>query len=55
MFANHQEEDGIHPFTTIEIAEAQHKDQELNAYFKKNAQKPKKDVHFHLIEDKIAI
>ncbi len=35
-FANHGEEDAIYPLTTIEIAEAQHKEQELKAYNKKN-------------------
>jgi hypothetical protein len=30
VFANHGEEDEIYPLTTIEIAEAQQKDQELN-------------------------
>jgi hypothetical protein len=40
-FANHGEEDDIYPLTTVEIAEAQHKDQELKAYFKKNARMPK--------------
>jgi hypothetical protein len=43
-FANHGEEDEIYPLTTIEIAEAQCKDQELKAYYKKNAIMPKKDV-----------
>ncbi len=43
-FANHREEDEIHPLTTIEIAEAQRKDQELKVYYKKNAIMPKKDV-----------
>ncbi len=28
VFANHGEEEELYPFTTIEIAEAQHKDQE---------------------------
>ncbi len=51
VFANHGEEDEIYPLTTIEIAEAQHKDQELKFYFKKNTLKPKEDVRFHLIED----
>ena len=51
MFAHHKEEDEIYPLTTIEIAEAQHKDQELKDYFKKNAIKTKEDVHFHHIED----
>ncbi len=31
-FANNGEEDEIYPLTTIEIAEAQRKDQELKAY-----------------------
>jgi hypothetical protein len=34
-FANCREEEEIHPFTTIEIAEAQRKDQELKVYYKK--------------------
>jgi hypothetical protein len=34
-FANHGEEDEIYPLTTIEIAEAQRKDQELKVYYKK--------------------
>ncbi len=32
MFAHHKEEDKIFPRATIEIAEAQHKDQELMVY-----------------------
>ncbi len=36
-FANHGEEDEIYPLTTIVIAEVQCKNQELNAYYKKNA------------------
>ncbi len=51
MFASHGEEEKIYPLTTIKIAEAQRKDQELKVYFKKNAPTPKEDVHFHLIED----
>jgi hypothetical protein len=51
VFANHGEEDEIYPLTTIEIAEAQHKDQELKVHFKKNAPKPKEDVCLQLIED----
>ncbi len=50
-FANQEEEDEIYPLTTIEIAEAQHKDRELKAYFKKNARMPKKDMCLHLVED----
>ncbi len=34
-FANHGEEDKIYLLTIIEIAEAQHKDQELKVYYKK--------------------
>jgi hypothetical protein len=50
-FANHGEEDEICPLTTIEIVEAQHKDQELKAYYKKNAIMPKKDICLQLVED----
>ena len=50
-FANHGEEDEIYPLTTIEIAEAQCKDQELKVYYKKNARMPKKDMCLQLIED----
>jgi hypothetical protein len=51
-FANHREEDEIHPFTTIEIAEAQRKDRKLKAYFKKNATMPKRDLFgLQLVED----
>jgi hypothetical protein len=50
-FANHREEDDIYPLTTIEIAEAQRKDQELKVYYKKNAKMPKKDVCHQLVED----
>ncbi len=51
MFANHGEEDEIYPLTTIEIAEAQRKDQELKVYYKKNARMPKNDMCLQLIED----
>jgi hypothetical protein len=51
VFAHHKEEDKIYPHTTIEIAEAQHKDQEVKVYFKKNAKIPQKDICFQLIED----
>ncbi len=50
-FENHGEEDEVYPLTTIEIAEAQHKDQELRAYCKKNAIIPKKDICLQLVED----
>jgi hypothetical protein len=36
-FANHVEEDEIYLLPTIEIAEAQEKDQELKVYYKQNA------------------
>jgi hypothetical protein len=39
-FSNHGEEDET-PLTTIEIAEAQSKDQELKVCYKKNAIMPK--------------
>jgi hypothetical protein len=51
VFADHGEEDEIYPLTTIEIAEAQRKDQELKAYYKKNAITPKKDTCLQLFED----
>ncbi len=51
VFANHNKEDKVYPLTTIEIAEAQHKDQELKVYFTKNTPMPQKDKCFHLIED----
>jgi hypothetical protein len=35
VFAHHKEEDKIYPLTLTEIANAQHKDQELKVYFKK--------------------
>ncbi len=50
-FANHGEEDETYPLTTIAIAEAQQKDQELKAYFKKNARMPKNDICLQLVED----
>jgi hypothetical protein len=50
-FANHREEDEIYLLTTIEIAEAQHKDQELKAYYKKNAIMAKKYMCLQLVED----
>jgi hypothetical protein len=50
-FANHGEEDEIYTLTTIEIAEAQCKDQALKVYYKKNAIMPKKDTCLQLVED----
>jgi hypothetical protein len=50
-FANHGEEDEIYPLATIEIVEAQRKDQELKVYYKKKARMPKKDMCLQLIED----
>jgi len=51
VFANHGKEEEIYPLTTIEIADAQRKDQELKAYFKKNAIMHHKDMVIQLIED----
>ncbi len=51
MFEHHEEEDEIYPLTLIEIADTQHKEQELKVYYKKNAQMPQKDICLHLIED----
>ncbi len=51
LFAHHEEEGEIYPLTLTEIADAQHKNQELMAYFKKNAIMPQKDIGIHLIED----
>jgi hypothetical protein len=51
VFAHHEEEDEIHPLTTIEITEAQHRNREQKVYFKKNAKIPQKDICFQLIED----
>ncbi len=51
VFAHHKEEDKICPLTTLEIAEAQRKDQELKVHFKQIAKIPQKDICFHLIED----
>jgi hypothetical protein len=51
VFAHHEEEDKVYPFTLIEIADAQRKDQELKVYFKKNAIMPQKDIVLHLTED----
>ncbi len=42
VFAHHEEEDEIRPLTLTEMAHAQHKDQELKVYFKKNAKCHKK-------------
>ncbi len=51
LFAHHEEENKIYPLTLTEIADAQHKDQELYVYYKKNAKMPQKDIGLHLIED----
>ncbi len=50
-FANHGEEDEIYPLTTMEIAEAQRRDQEVKVYHEKNAKIPKKDICLQLVED----
>jgi hypothetical protein len=46
VFANHGEEDEIYPLATIEIAEAQHKNQELKVHLKKDTTTPKKGCTF---------
>jgi hypothetical protein len=51
VFANHGEEEEMNPLATIEIAEAERKDQELKICFKKNAKTLKEDIRFQLIED----
>ncbi len=51
VFAHHEEEEEVYPLTLTEKADAQRKDQELKAYFKKNAILPQKDIGLHLIED----
>jgi hypothetical protein len=50
-FANHGEEDEIYPLTTIEIAEAQTRDQKLKIYYKRNAKTPGKGMSFQLIDN----
>jgi hypothetical protein len=52
VFAKHRQEDKIYPLITIEIAEAQQKDQEIMVYCKQNAKTPKEDIRFQLIEDR---
>jgi hypothetical protein len=51
VFAHHKEEDKIYPLALTEIADAQHKDQELKVYFKQTQKMPQKDIGLHLIED----
>jgi hypothetical protein len=51
VFAHHEEEEEVYPLTLTGIADAQRKDQELKAYFKKNAIMPQKDMGVQLIED----
>jgi hypothetical protein len=51
VFPHHKEEEEVYPLTLTEIVDAQRKDQELKAYFKKNTIMPQKDIGLHLIED----
>ncbi len=51
VFAHHEEEEEVYPLTLTEIADAQHNDQELKVYFKKNTIMSQKDIGIHLIED----
>ncbi len=49
VFAHHKEEEEVYPLTLTEIADAQHKDQELKVYFKKNTMMPQKDIGIILL------
>ncbi len=51
VFAHHEEEEEVYSLTLTEVADAQRKDQELKAYFKKNAIMHHKDMGIQLIED----
>ena len=51
VFTNHGEEEDIYPLTTIEIAEAQKKDQQLKIYYKKDAISSKKDISLQIIDN----
>jgi hypothetical protein len=51
FFSNHGKEDEIYPLTTIEIAEAQKRDQNLKIYYKYNTKTPEKRMSFQLIEN----
>jgi len=53
VFANHGEEDGIYPLTTIEIATAQKR--KITRSIQKNANTLKVDLCFNLIEDMIVL
>jgi hypothetical protein len=55
VFAHHEEEEEVYPLTLTEIADAQRKDRELKAYFKKNVIMPHKDMGIQLIEDTKAL
>ena len=49
VFAHHEEKEEVYPLTLTEIADAQRKDRELRAYFKKNTIMPHKDMGIQLI------
>jgi hypothetical protein len=49
VFAHHKEEEKVYPLTLTEIANAQRKNQELKAYFKKNTIMPQKDMCISLL------
>jgi hypothetical protein len=53
VFANHRAEEKIYSMTTIEIAKAQNKDQELKIF--QHAKTSKEDLCFQLIEDTIVL
>ncbi len=50
VFENHGEEDKIYPLTTIEIAEAQQKDQELKVNYKQTQKHQKRTYIFSLLK-----
>ncbi len=49
VFAHQEEEDRIYHLTLTEIADAQHKDQELKVYYKKNAKKCHKRMYVFIL------
>jgi hypothetical protein len=53
VFTNHCEEEDIYPLTltTLEIAEAEKKDQQLKIYLKKDAMSSKKEISLQIIDN----
>jgi hypothetical protein len=50
VFAHHKEEEKIYPLTLTEIADAQHKDQELKVYYNKNKKMSQKDISARMVK-----